>query len=199
MKKIILASASPRRKAILENLGVPFTVMESHAEEKLELEGSPYDWVKGLSSKKANAVLPFVEDPSVIIAADTVVTYMGKIMEKPKDVIDAYEMLKQLQGHKHSVYTGMTLIFLDENGSVEENYVDATDVYMHTLTDMEIKQYLNTKESFDKAGAYAIQGKGSLLVDSIYGDYYTVVGLPVPILYRALREHGISLMDYWHE
>lgn len=201
MKKIILASASSRRKMLLENIGVPFEVMENTVEaeldEKENLLCSPYEWVKMLSSKKANQVLDQVEDPAVIIGADTVITDLGKIMEKPADVIDAFQMLKRLQGRKHTVYTGMTLIFKDEIGITEENYVEATDVYIHSLTDDEIKKYIATKESFDKAGGYAIQGKGSILIDSIYGDYNTVVGLPLTVLYKALKSHGVDLMDYW--
>lgn len=197
MKKIILASASPRRKKLLEGISVPFTVMTTDVEEELHVEGSPYEWVKYVSAKKANAVVGQVDGPAIIIAADTIVTYLGKIMEKPKDAIDAFHMLKILQGKKHSVYTGLTILYKGETGVEEETYVDATDVYMHTLTDAEIKKYLDTKESFDKAGGYAIQGKGALLIDSIYGDYNTVVGLPLNILFHALKAHGIDLMDYW--
>ena len=198
MKKIILASASARRRQILENIGIPFEVIESNADEYVEVENSPYEWVKTLSARKARTVAETISEPCVVIGADTVVTELGKIMEKPKDVIDAFNMLKGLQGRKHTVYTGMTLIFKDEGGVTEENYVEATDVYMHELSDDEIKKYLETKEPFDKAGGYAIQGKGALLIDSIYGDYYTVVGLPVTVLFKALKDHGIHLMDYWN-
>ncbi len=198
MKKIILASASARRRQILENIGIPFEVIQSNADEYVEVENSPYEWVKTLSARKARTVAETVSEPCVIIGADTVVTELGKIMEKPKDVIDAFNMLKSLQGRKHTVYTGMSLIFKDGAGVTEENYVEATDVYMHELSDDEIKKYLETKEPFDKAGGYAIQGKGALLIDSIYGDYYTVVGLPVTVLFKALKEHGIHLMDYWN-
>lgn len=197
MKKLILASASPRRKALLESINIPFTVMESNIEDQYAVEGSPYEWVKYISSKKANAVVQDVPGPAVIIGADTIVTHLGRILEKPKDAIDAFQMIKSLAGKKHSVYTGMTILYKGETGVEEENFVDATDVYMHSLTDDEIKKYLDTKESFDKAGGYAIQGKGALLIDSIYGDYYTVVGLPLTILFRALKAHDIDLMDYW--
>lgn len=201
MKRIILASASSRRRMLLENIGVPFEVLENTVEEdmtdKENLLCSPYEWVKMLSSKKANQVAEQVEGSAIIIGADTVITDLGKIMEKPTDVIDAFQMLKRLQGRKHTVYTGMTLIFKDELGITEENYVDATDVYIHHLTDEEIKKYIATKESFDKAGGYAIQGKGAILIDSIYGDYNTVVGLPLTILYKALKAHGVDLMDFW--
>lgn len=201
MKRIILASASPRRKELLEKVGIPFEVMESSIEDNIDqiadLQNSPYEWVKTLSSKKANDVATNVEGSSIIIAADTIITILGKIMEKPTDVIDAFQMLKRLQGRKHTVYTGMTIIYKDEMGITEENYVDATDVYMHELTDEEIKQYIDTHESFDKAGGYAIQGKGTLLIDTIYGDYNTVVGLPLTVLYKALKAHGVNIMDFW--
>lgn len=201
MKKIILASSSSRRKMLLENIGIPFEVMintvEDNPASKDDMLNSPYEWVKHLSSKKAREVADKVEDEAVIIGADTIITDLGKIMEKPADVIDAFQMLKRLQGRKHTVYTGMTLIFKDTHGFTEENYVEATDVYIHSLSDEEIKKYIATKESFDKAGGYAIQGKGTLLIDTIYGDYNTVVGLPLTTLYRALKPHGIDLMDFW--
>lgn len=202
MKKIILASASTRRKALLDQIGLPVEVMNNTVEEEHQFnndEISPYEWVKTLSSLKAREVAEKITEPCVIIGADTIITDMGKIMEKPTDVIDAFQMLKSLQGRKHTVYTGMTVLFKDDIDVIEENYVDSTDVYMHKLTDDEIKKYLDTTEPFDKAGGYAIQGKGTILIDTIYGDFNTVVGLPLTILYKALKAHGIDVMDYWNK
>lgn len=199
MKKIILASGSPRRKELLEQIGLPFEVIVSNVDEKIDVEHSPYEWVKAISSKKANEVANMVDGPAIIIGADTIITELGKIMEKPADQIDAFQMLKRLQGRKHSVYTGLTVIFKDDIETVEENYVDATDVYMHNLSDDEIKKYIDSGEPFDKAGGYAIQGRGAILIDTIYGDYYTVVGLPLTILNNCLKKHGVNVMDYWDD
>lgn len=198
MQKIILASSSPRRRQILENLGIPFEVISSDVDETLDVDNSPYEWVKTLSSKKANAVLDKVTSPAVIIGVDTVVADLGRILNKPDSKETAVKMLRQLQGRHHSVYTGMTLLFVDENGNIEEeNFVDGTEVTFNKMTMEEIEMYVSINEFSDKAGGYGIQGKASLFIDSITGNYDTVVGLSVPILYNALKQHGIQLMDFW--
>lgn len=198
MQKIILASSSPRRRQILENLSIPFEVINSEVDETIDVDNSPYEWVKTLSSKKANAVLDKVEGPAVIIGVDTVVADLGRILNKPDSKETAVKMLRQLQGRHHSVYSGMTLLFVDEKGNVEEeNFVDATEVTFNKMTIEEIEMYLNTGEFTDKAGGYGIQGKASMFIDSITGSYDTVVGLPVPILYNALKRHGIQIMNFW--
>ena len=203
MKKFILASASERRKSLLEQIGIPFTAIESNLDEQAEIENenSPYEWVKAIASKKGHAVLSSgnLEPDTVIISADTIVTYMGKILHRPKTKEEARAMLSSISGKKHTVYTGLTLIFVGKDGQIEneENFVDATDVSMHKLTDDEIESYISTDEPYDKAGGYGIQGKGALLIDSICGDYYTVVGLPLSILYRCLRKNGINTLDFW--
>ena len=190
MKKFILASASSRRKSLLEKIGVPFTAIESNLDEQAEVDNdySPYEWVKAVAAKKGHAVFDKtdVEPDTVIISADTIVTDMGKILHRPKTKEEARKMLSSISGRKHTVYTGLTLIFVGADGKIEneESFVDATDVYMHKLTDDEIEAYISTDEPYDKAGGYGIQGKGALLIESIYGDYYTVVGLPLAILYR---------------
>ena len=198
MQKIILASSSPRRRQILEDLGIPFKVINSEVDETLDVDNSPYEWVKTLSSKKANAVLDKVDGPTVIIGVDTVVADLGRILMKPDSKETAVKMLCQLQGRHHNVYTGMTLLFVDENGNVEEeNYVDSTEVTFNKMTPEEIEVYVSTGEFTDKAGGYGIQGKASLFIDSITGNYDTVVGLSVPILYNALKKHGVQIMDFW--
>ncbi len=203
MKKFILASASARRKSLLEKIGVPFTAIESNLDEQAEVENdySPYEWVKAVAAKKGHAVFDKtnVEPDTVIISADTIVTDMGKILHRPKTKDEAREMLSSISGKKHTVYTGLTLIFVGADGKIEneESFVDATDVYMHKLTDDEIEAYISTDEPYDKAGGYGIQGKGALLIESIYGDYYTVVGLPLAILYRGLKRNGVDILDFW--
>lgn len=205
MKKFILASASARRKYLLEKIGIPFTSVESNLDEQAEVEikNSPYEWVKAVAAKKGHAVFEKinVETDTVIISADTIVTDMGKILHRPKTKDEAREMLASISGRKHTVYTGLTLIFVGADGKIEneENFVDATDVYMHKLTDDEIEAYISTDEPYDKAGGYGIQGKGSLLIEKIYGDYYTVVGLPLAILYRGLKKNGVNVLEFWNK
>lgn len=203
MKKFILASSSSRRKSLLEKIGVPFTAIESNLDEQAEVDNdySPYEWVKAVAAKKGHAVFDKtdVEPDTVIISADTIVTDMGKILHRPKTKEEARKMLSSISGRKHTVYTGLTLIFVGADGKIEneESFVDATDVYMHKLTDDEIEAYISTDEPYDKAGGYGIQGKGALLIESIYGDYYTVVGLPLAILYRGLKRNGVDILDFW--
>ncbi|MEA4971649.1 MAG: Maf family protein [Candidatus Metalachnospira sp.] len=206
MKDIILASNSSRRKNLLEMLNVPFTIVESGVNERVEeenykeqgVEHTPYEWVKAISEIKAETVGKKVGNNKIVIAADTIVTYMGKIVHRPFEKIHAVEMLEKLSGHKHTVYTGLAVMYIDEIGNSEiHSMVSATDVYMRKLTLEEIETYADTGEPYDKAGGYGIQGKGSLLIDHIDGDYYTVVGLPLALLFEELRENSVNIMDFW--
>lgn len=204
--EIILASNSSRRKNLLTMLNVPFSVMESGVDERVEeanymqkgVEHTPYEWVRAIAAIKAEAVGNRVEGEKIIIAADTIVTYMGKILHRPFKREEAASMLRTLSGHKHTVYTGLAVMYKDADGKYETHTsVTATDVYMRELTDMEISNYVDTKEPYDKAGGYGIQGKGSLLIDHIDGDYFNVVGLPLVQLYKELSENGVNIMDFW--
>lgn len=207
MERIILASASPRRQALLKQICIPFEIIESEADENIDDEVSPYDLVKILSMRKAMNVIDklkkndneFLKDLgiTIIIAADTIVTFKGQVLGKPKDETDAFNMLKKLQGKHHSVYTGMTIVFKQNENIKFKTIIDNTIVFIRQLSDDDIKKYIKTNEPFDKAGAYAIQEKGSLLVEKIEGDYYTVVGLPLTKLYMALKDFGIDLTDKW--
>ena len=195
--QIILASGSPRRRQILERLSIPFEIMVSDADEYLDLENSPYEWVSTLSKRKAYAVLPKVKAPAIILGVDTVVADLGRTLVKPENEESAMRMLRQLQGRRHSVYTGVTILIVEEDGSVTEDIiVDATEVTFNPMTMDEICAYLKTGEYSDKAGGYGIQGIASLFVDSISGNYNTVVGLPIHLVYETLKNHGISLLDY---
>lgn len=197
MKKIILASGSPRRKELLEMLNIPFEVKVSDVDETTDII-SPAEKVKYLSLIKARAVADICENNSIIIGSDTVVSRMGKIFGKPKNAADAKEMLKQLSGKKHSVFTGLTVIVKDEKGGLTEtSLADCTEVDMLEMTDEEIDNYISSGEPMDKAGAYAIQGKGSAFIEAINGDYYTVMGLPVRLLYKTLKENGVDVASYW--
>lgn len=204
--EIILASNSSRRKNLLTMLNVPFSVMESGVDERVEeanymqkgVEHTPYEWVRAIAAIKAEAVGNRVEGEKIIIPADTIVTYMGKILHRPFEREEAASMLRTLSGHKHTVYTGLAVMYKDADGKYETHTsVTATDVYMRELTDMEISNYVDTKEPYDKAGGYGIQGKGSLLIDRIDGDYFNVVGLPLVQLYKELSENGVNIMDFW--
>ena len=204
--EIILASNSSRRKNLLTMLNVPFSVMESGVDERVEeanymqkgVEHTPYEWVRAIAAIKAEADGNRVEGEKIIIAADTIVTYMGKILHRPFEREEAASMLRTLSGHKHTVYTGLAVMYKDADGKYETHTsVTATDVYMRELTDMEISNYVDTKEPYDKAGGYGIQGKGSLLIDRIDGDYFNVVGLPLVQLYKELSENGVNIMDFW--
>lgn len=198
MHKIILASQSPRRREILEKLEIPFEVIPSHVDEDLPLDCSGYEQAKTLSQKKAYAVVDGVKGPAVVIGVDTIVSDLGKVLTKPRNREDAVKMLRHLQGRHHSVFTGVTMLFVEEDGTIkEEQVVDSTEVTFTPLTMEEIEAYLGTDEYIDKAGGYGIQGKASLFVESVTGNYDTVVGFPVHLVYQTLKKHGIQLMDYW--
>jgi len=199
MDRIILASESPRRQALLTQAGFDFVVMPSYIDEEsvMDEEVSPYDMVKILSTKKAMHVSEKTKDSAIIIAADTVVVLKGAVMGKPSDAEEAFQMLRRLQGQSHSVYTGVTLIHKTDSGMTLRNIVDNTGVRMRALSDDEIRAYIGTGEPFDKAGSYAIQGRGSLLIERIEGDYNTVVGLPLVRVCQALQAFGVKLPALW--
>ena len=187
-KKIILASGSPRRKEILENIGIEFTVVKSVADESsINSEGIPVSlYVQELALLKATEVKSRVTAKNaIVIGADTVVSIDGKILGKPANDEEAYNMLKSLSGKTHQVYTGYCGISTDDGSAVCESV--CTDVTFADLSDKEIYDYIHTGESYDKAGGYGIQGKGAMLVEKIEGDYFNVVGLPVRSLVNMLK------------
>ena len=183
MKKIILASASPRRKELLTLAGVNFTVEVADADETLEDGVTPDEAVKQLAEIKARAV--FEQHPdSVVIGADTVVAVDGKILGKPKNYEEANEMLNLLSGRKHFVFTGVCLMS-QEKTTV---FCQKTAVEFYPLSQNEIDEYIASNDCYDKAGGYGIQTNGCVLVKGIEGDYFNVVGLPVAETVRALKE-----------
>ncbi|MDO4475690.1 MAG: Maf family protein [Lachnospiraceae bacterium] len=186
MKEIILASASPRRKELLELLRTPFRVKVSHVEEKITCT-DPAQIVEELAFQKAQAVAAELGAEDVIVlGSDTVVVSDGKILGKPADPEDAVRMLRQLQGRAHSVFTGCALIDC-KNPERSEVFHEETKVFVSPVSEEEIRSYVATGEPLDKAGAYGIQGYFAVHIDHIEGDYYTVMGLPVASLYRHLR------------
>ncbi|WP_058485500.1 nucleoside triphosphate pyrophosphatase [Defluviitalea phaphyphila] len=195
MDKIILASSSPRRKMLLEQIGIPFNIIISNVEEIINSNISPSELVKSLSKQKAENVSNNLKGDFIVIGADTVVVYKGKILGKPKDKKEAFCMLSMLQGNIHEVYTGITIIRTKDK--LIKTGVEKTEVYMRELSSDLINSYIETNEPMDKAGAYGIQGKGAVLIDKIHGDYNNVVGLPLNLLSKLLEEIGINIFkDY---
>ena len=179
--KIILASNSPRRKELLQQVGIDFEVQAANVEEITD-KNKPDEVVMDLSQLKAKAIAD--KNPGrVILAADTVVAYDGDILGKPADEEDAFNMLLCLSGKTHQVYTGVTIV--DEAGKIN-TFSECTEVVMYDNSPELIKKYIATGEPMDKAGAYGIQGKGAVLVKEIKGDYNNVVGLPLAKVYRSL-------------
>jgi septum formation protein len=188
MKKIILASTSPRRRELLEKTGIVFEIVPSSYEEDVSLNMSPAELVIFLSKGKAEDVSN--KNPgAVIIGADTIIAFDNKVLGKPHTKENAKETLSMLGGKKHSVVTGFTIIEKSANKSVSKAV--ETKVYFKNLTDKEIEDYINTGEPLDKAGAYAIQGIGKKLIEKIEGDYSNVMGLPVLNVLETLKEFGI--------
>lgn len=177
---LILASASPRRRELLQAITAQFEVRTSGVDESPFAALEPAQAVQALSAAKAE---PFVEQDNVVLGADTIVVLDGEILGKPKDEQDAAAMLARLSGRKHTVMTGVTIASCKKR----DTFCEKTDVWFYPLSDEEIRAYIKTGEPMDKAGAYGIQGKGRLFVEKIDGDFYNVVGLPVARLNRRLR------------
>ncbi len=183
---VILASASPRRKELLGFIYSDFTVCASDVKEETEDGLTPEETVRALARLKGEAV--FEKHPEdTVISSDTVVVLDGEILGKPHSREEAFSMLRALSGRAHSVYTGVA-VFSKEKSFC---FAEKTDVTFQSLTEEEITTYVDSGEPFDKAGGYGIQGKGCIMIKSITGDYYNVMGLPVSGLYIRLRENGL--------
>lgn len=178
--KLILASASPRRKELLSQLGIPFEIRVADIDESLNGMESPADFVKRLSFEKASKV--YGAKGECVIGSDTVVAIGDLILGKPADDLDAVRMLSELSGKWHNVYTGVTVLSSDKL----ETFVVKTEVLFDSLSERDIKEYILTKEPRDKAGAYAIQGLGGKFVKEIRGSYSNVIGLPINELKQVL-------------
>src|SRR3989304_6108226 len=191
MKAIILASASPRRKELLEQIGLSFMVEPSNYQESMSLELEPHELAKSLSLEKARLVARNHRN-ALVIAADTFIVFEGKILGKPRTETKAKEMLRTMSGKPHSVITGFTIIDTDSNKTVSRSV--ETRVHLRKLGSDEIDAYVRSKEPLDKAGAYAIQGLGSVIVERIEGDYSNVIGLPLSALTESLKEFGVHVL-----
>ncbi len=183
---IILASASPRRKEILGNTNLKFEVIKSDIDEVILPEESPCQVVMRLAYEKSMDIA-YNNKNKLIIGADTIVCLDNIILGKPKDKLDAIEMIKKLSGRTHQVITGISLINLDANKKIIDYVV--SNVKFKNLSHEDIMDYIQTNESLDKAGAYGIQGYGALLVEEIKGDYFNIVGLPISKLSDLLKKH----------
>lgn len=205
MSQIILASQSPRRKELLEQIGLEFEICPAKGEEIIT-KSIPEEVVMELSKQKAEEIAAMVSTfgeehkdittPSdiLVIGADTVVAYDGKILGKPVDEADAKRTLTMLSGNTHSVFTGVTLVLIDKSGRAGEIvFYEKTDVKMHEMTEAEIDRYIASGEPMDKAGSYGIQGKGAIYIEKIDGDYNNVVGLPITRIYQELKKIGIDI------
>ncbi len=192
--KIILASASPRRKSLMDVLGLNFEIKVSDCEENIDVSHNVHDIVMSLSLQKAQSVAKITDESCIVIGADTVVSYGNEILGKPKDTDDAIRTLKLLSGKTHSVYTGFTIIDTSDNKTVTD--YEKTDVKFKELTEKEIIDYVNTNDPLDKAGSYSIQGTASSFVEKLDGDYNNVVGLPIyklsKYLYNTFKIKGAN-------
>lgn len=184
---LILASASPRRKELLELLQLPFEVIGSEVEEVVDENLHPEVMVQSLAQQKAESVAK-TNPHAFVIGSDTLVVFQGKMLGKPKSEEEALEMLTMLSGQTHEVYTGVSIV---QNGN-QHSFCEKTSVTFYSLSQREIEEYVNTGEPMDKAGAYGIQGYGALLVKEIKGDYYAVMGLPIARTKRELMYAGLK-------
>ena len=189
MKKIILASASPRRKELLEQIGLSFQIEPARGEEHIT-SVIPREVVEELSYQKAMEVAQLhKEEDTLILGADTIVVYDNQIMGKPADEEEAKAMLRQLSGKTHCVFTGVTAVLWEDKEKTVRTFSEKTEVTFYPMSEEEIMFYVKTREPMDKAGAYGIQGIGAKYIQAICGDYNNVVGLPVARLYQeVLRE-----------
>ena len=187
---IILASGSPRRKQLLEMLGLEFQVIPAKGEEVIPHGAGPDEAVQALSAQKAASVAAERPAEDVIIAADTIVWYNGAILGKPRDEQEAARMLSSLSGNTHTVYTGVTV----RKGDTVVTGAEETQVRFRKLSGREIDAYIATGEPMDKAGSYGIQGYGAMFVSHLEGDYFSVMGLPLCPLCRMLRAFGVHIL-----
>jgi len=185
--KLFLASSSPRRIELMALLGLQFKAYPPEVNEGEHELGGDDDSLTALATAKAKDVIQLYEiDEGIVIAADTIIVFQDKVIGKPRDRVHAKKILEELSGNTHCVKTGVVLIDAREGTTLD--FVEETHVTFYELGPRDIQDYLETKEFVDKAGAYGIQGRGGLLVESIRGDHFTVVGLPIGRLHRTLRE-----------
>lgn len=192
MRKIILASNSPRRKELLEKVGLSFEIKTADFDECFDTALPPEEFAKSLALGKALKVSKIKYD-AVIIAADTIVVVDDQILGKPKSSEDAKNMLKKISGRSHTAITGLAVVDSKSGKSI----TTSSKIILHfrDMTDKEIDLYVKTGEPLDKAGSYAVQGLGAIFIEKMEGDYYAAVGLPLNSLYEILKEFEIDLLQ----
>jgi len=191
-RKIILASKSPRRKSLLEQIGLRFDTRESKYEEDMEKYSDPYKLVKYLALKKAEDVARHYKN-AIIIGADTVVIVKNKIVGKPKDAKEAKNILEDVSGKKYTVLSGYAVI--DTKNKKAINGVGEAKVEFKKLSNKEIDSYISTGEPFDKAGGFGIQNVAAVFIEGVQGDFYSIVGLPLNKIYEALKRMGVDVLE----
>jgi septum formation protein len=184
--RLVLASGSPQRAALLDQLGLIYEVRPADLDESQRPDEGAGDYVERLAREKA---LSEVDDGSVVIGADTAIAFEGHILGKPAHPAEATSVLRRLQGNVHEVFTGVAVAWGDQIRSL----VDVTDVKMMAMTDEEIADYVDSGEPMDKAGSYGLQGGGGVFVESISGSPFTVIGLPIHLLPRLLAQTGSGI------
>ena len=184
--KLILASASPRRKELLAKTGLSFDIIPAKGEETIT-KTIPAEVVMELSLQKAKEIADMQTEVCIVIGADTIVAKGDTIMGKPKDEADAFRMLDMISDDCHQVYTGVTIIRTGEQAETL-TFAEKTDVYLYPISEKDIRAYIESGDPMDKAGAYGIQGDFAVHVKGIQGDYYNVVGLPIGRVYQALQK-----------
>ena len=187
MSRIVLASSSPRRAQLLDQIQLDYIVFPSDFDEASIFIDNPEEYVKTLAYKKAESIQCVDFDKDIILAADTVVVFQNQILEKPNNEKEAISHLMHLSGQTHEVYTGICLLRQQDQIKIIDSEI--TQVVMNTIDAQEIEEYIRTKEPFDKAGGYGIQGIGAKFVKEIHGDYFNVVGLPISKVYHYLKTH----------
>ncbi|SET90426.1 Maf family protein [Lacrimispora sphenoides] len=187
IERLVLASASPRRKELLAQIGITPEIVPSTIAEKITTS-VPEEAVMELSRQKAEDVASRMQPGTYVIGADTVVAAGGEILGKPVSHEDAYRMISLMEGRTHQVYTGVTLVYCGDRGNKVRTFVEKTDVHLYPMSDGEIRAYADSADPMDKAGAYGIQGIFAAFIKGIDGDYNNVVGLPVGRVYQEIKQ-----------
>ncbi|MDO5556744.1 MAG: Maf family nucleotide pyrophosphatase [Clostridia bacterium] len=193
MMRIILASGSKQRRDVLDLIGLKYEVIKSNAEEECS-EKEPGKYVEQLSIVKAKSVAEELKENAIIIAADTIIYFNGKVYEKPKTKKEAFDNLKELSGKMNSAYTGITIIDLYQNKTI--SFSSKVDVYFRNISDKDIEWYVNNESRILDCCGYVVLGKASLFVDKVDGDYNTLFGISPSILYENLKKLGYSISDF---
>ena len=188
---IILASASPRRQELMRLLGVDFTIHTADIDERMDRSLPPEQEVERLAREKAAAIAALAAPEDIVVAADTIVVCQGEVLGKPKTEADAARMLHLLSGRTHAVMTGLCV----QSGARAESLVSRSQLRFRALSDAEINAYIATGEPMDKAGSYGIQGRASVFVEHLDGDYFSVMGLPLCPLTALLRRFGVRILN----